>query len=359
MAIKSPFALKTVFGNTDLELKADPGESFLIKNIFIATPATNFITLRTEKTTVGYFRVGGNLGSHLPFAIGKNQHSHDILAGADIVTLSTDGAKPVDSAGNDIAVLELLGAAAAARYKRALQENSISNVGIQTILDHLTKLDLFSGYPVATGENFKITGASQANAIQVVQYEIHEADDIKSDAENGSMSKEYLFMNYGRPAAAIVNSTDTLYDTVQSPAEFPTFPYGKVVPAKTEIDILAIFASDVSETASALGNYTYSKYLKLVFQRSVLFDEDRNGIPHVGIFPPDVINQLSIAEGQSFFGNLTDKDNKAPLLFPDLLKFMEGDELNIYLSTIKVGTGGSIATADTEIALAQKVRRSE
>jgi hypothetical protein len=359
VTLKNPFALKTVFGNTDLELKADPGESFLIKNIFISLPSSNFITLRTEKTTVGYFRVGGNLGSHLPFAIGKNQHSHNILAGADVATLSTDGAKPVDSAGNDIAVLELLGAATGVTYKRALQENSIANVGKQSILDYLSRLGLFSGYPIATGENFKITGASQANAIQVVQYEIHEADDMKADAENGSMSKEYLFMNYGRTSAAVVNSVDTLYDTVQSPAEFPTFPYGKVVPAKNEIDILAFFASDISETGSAIGNYTYSKYLKLVYQRSVLFDEDRNGIPHVGIFPPDVINQLSIAEGQSFFGNLTNKDNKEPLRFPEPLKFSEGDELNIYLSSVKVGTGGSLAVADSEIALCQKVRRIE
>lgn len=359
MTLKNPFALKTVFGNTDLELKADPGESFLIKNIFISNPAGNFITLRTEKTTVGFFRVGGNLGSHLPFAIGKSQHAHDILAGATVAALDAAGSKPVDSAGNDIDDLELTGALTGVRYKRALQENSISNVGKQTILEYLAKLGLFSGYPVATGETFKLSGASQANAIQVVQYEIHEGEDMKPESENGSMSKEYLFMNYGRPAAAIVNSVDTLYDTVQSPAEFPAFPYGKVVPAKSEIDLLAIFASDISETDAALADYTYSKYLKLVYQRSVLFDEDRNGIPHVGIFPPDIVNQLSIAEGQSFFGNLSTKDNKEPLLFPDTLKFKEGDELNIYLSTIMVGTGGSLAVADTEIALCEKVRRAE
>ncbi len=357
MTLKNPFALKTVFGNTDLELKADPGESFLIKNVFIATPASDYITLRTEKATVGYFRVGGNLGSHLPFAIGKNQHSHDLLTGATAAAATENGALMADSAGNEMAAPRLSKTAISTTYKRALQENSIGNIGKQTILDYLAKKGLFAGYPVATGETFKISGASQADAIQVVQYEIHEQDDMKPEAENGSMSKEYLFMNYGRPAENMQLSTDTIYDTTQSPAEFPTFPYGKVVPAKSEIDLLAVFASDVSQTSGALANYTYSQYLKMIYQRTVLFDEDRNGIPHVGLYPPDIINQISLAEGKSFFGNLSTIDSKEPLMFPETLMFKEGDELNIYISTIKVGTGGTIVKADAEIALCLKVRR--
>lgn len=357
MTLKNPYALKTVFGNTDLELKADPGESFLIKNIFIASPVGSYITLRTEKTTVGYFRVDGNLGSHLPFAIGKNQHSHDILTGATAVAATEDGALIADATGNEVANLRLSKTVISTTYKRSLQENTIANIGKQTILEYLSNKGLFAGFPVAAGETFKITGAAQAGSIQVVQYEIHEEGDMKEDAENGSKSKEYLFMNYGRTSAAVVNSVDTLYDTPQTPAEFPTFPFGKVVPAKTELDLLAIFASDISETDAALGNYTYSKYMKLVYQREVLFDEDRNGIPHVGFFAPDVVNQLSVAEGQSFFGNLSTKDNKEPLFFPQALTFKEGDELNIYLTTVKVGTGGSLAVGDAEIALCLKVRR--
>jgi hypothetical protein len=58
MGLLQPLAVKTVLGDTDLELKADPGESFLIKDIRIYNPASNYVTLQTSKTTVGYYRVG-------------------------------------------------------------------------------------------------------------------------------------------------------------------------------------------------------------------------------------------------------------------------------------------------------------
>jgi hypothetical protein len=357
MALKNPFAIKTVFDNTDLELRADPGESFLIKDILISNPLTNYITLRTEKTTVGYFRVGGELGSHLPFKLGKTKHSHDLLTGATAAAANENGALMADSAGNEMTAPRLPKTAISTTYKRALQENAINTYKQDTLLKYLMSKDVFKGYPVANGETFKITGAAQSGAIQAIIYEIYDADDQKSDAENGSHAKEFFFINYGRPAAAINTTVDTLYDTTQTPSEFPAFPYDKIVPAKTELDLIGILASDICIAGDAISKYTYSKYLKMIFDREVLFDEDRNGIPHVGLFAPDVANLVSIGEGKSLFGNYSTVDAQEPFLFPEPLKFAEGDELNIYLSTVLVSTGGSISAARAEIGAIMKSRR--
>ncbi|HID30015.1 MAG TPA: hypothetical protein EYP19_08430, partial [Desulfobacterales bacterium] len=75
MAIKEHFAVKTVLGDNAIELRADPGEAFLVKDILIHNPATDYATVKIEKTTVGYFRVGGSLGSHLPFPYAPTKHA--------------------------------------------------------------------------------------------------------------------------------------------------------------------------------------------------------------------------------------------------------------------------------------------
>ncbi|MQY78064.1 MAG: hypothetical protein GH151_02545, partial [Bacteroidetes bacterium] len=67
---------KTVIGNTDLELEAKTGQGLLIKNIMIFDPTLNYITVSISKTTVGYFRVGGGLGSHLSFHLGRAWHEN-------------------------------------------------------------------------------------------------------------------------------------------------------------------------------------------------------------------------------------------------------------------------------------------
>lgn len=359
MGIKQIFAIKTVFDGTDLELKADADESFLIKDIIISNPVSNYLTLRTEKTTVGYFRVAGDLGSHLPFPLHNTKHSLGFEAIAD-TTPPTEFNDVIDAGGNQLdmafaAVADLASQAVVPRmtYPQQLNPNP------KSILSLLMKEGHFNGYPVASGETFKLTGASQSGSIQSVIYEIHDAGDQKSDAMNGSRANEYLFINYGRPAAAINTTVDTAYDTAQTPSEFPTFPFGKVVPAKTTLELIGLLASDICIAGDAITKYTYSKYIKFVTNREVLFDEDRNGIPHVGRFAPDVAELVAIAEGQSLFGNYSTIDGQMPFMFPSPLIFGEGDELNIFLSTVLVSTGGSISAARAEIGCIMKAKRTE
>jgi len=77
----------------------------------------------------------------------------------------------------------------------------------------------------------------------MIEYERWEPGDIKSDAPNGSKSKEFFYINYGNCGAAIKAAGDHLYTVSANPAEFPDFPFGRVVPAKYSVDILGILGS--------------------------------------------------------------------------------------------------------------------
>jgi len=419
MALKQKLAVKCVLGNNDFELLADPGEAFLIKDIQIYNPATNYITLQTGKTTVGYFRVGGVLGSHLPFLNGRSEprisdhvdaavadhavqahtvtqpsdhpaHSHKAgvfmgsQAGADQTAFVqlTDGAGTIIGANvlgksgettdknimtDTLAALAHSGAAVAdhpalvhavtqaARHSIA----TIPMLGMKTVIGDLIGKAIMGGYPVVEGEKFTITGAKQADAIVLVLYEIYEPDDIKADDLNGSQSKEYTFVQYGNTGDVINISGDSLYDQCQTPATFPDFPFGKDVPAKHKITQIALLASDFAPKGNTGTSYTHTKFLKFICNREVLFDEDRNGLLLLGPTGVNVGGRDRVAEGQSIIGNYSSVDMRPPLFFPEPLEFLPGDELLVYLTTEKTGAGHSISIAAQELAIIQKVERVE
>jgi len=299
MALKEQYMVKTVEDNVDLELEADPGEAFLIKDIHIYNPATNYITLRTQKVSVGYFRVGGTLGNHLHEPI-KDEHK-------------------------------------------------------KTLLGYLADLGVFKGLPVDEGEKFTITGAKQSGARQTVVYEIYDPADISNTMENGSKADTYVYINYGRLPGAVTSGGETEYTVSQNPAEFPDFPFGANVPAKTEIDLIGILASDYFAGTGTSGQGSYTKYLKLIKERDVLFDEDRQGIP-LDAEPKADTTDL-IGEGYSLIGNYSDADLRSPWILPSPITFLPGEELYVGLVHEAKAVAGSIAVDETEIGFIQRVRR--
>lgn len=295
MAVLEDYMVKTVEGNTDLELEADTGESILVKDIQVSNPASNYATVRVQKTVVGYFRVGGTLGNHL-------------------------AVPPADSVK-------------------------------KTLLGLLFDLGLWRGIPVAEGEKLTISGVAQSGAIQKVVYELHDAGDLKPDMPNGSKSETYDFINYGRPSA--VNDGDNLYDSQTNPVEFPNFPFEGDVGAKIKIQLLGMLFSDIGKTSGTEANKQITKYLKFIKDRVTLFDEDRNGIPVIATAPDS--DSTVIGGGFSDFGNYNDVDQKAPFIFPKPLEFNTGEELNIYITT-SVELGSANITADeVELGLITRV----
>jgi len=355
MALKNPYMVKCVVGNTDLELEADPGEAFLVKDIRIYNPASNYITVKIDKATVGYFRVGGTLGSHLPFTLGRTKHSHDITLDSTDVTVAKD--KGIQNVGGTVQN-PALGVAnditSDTTYKRVLGLAGFTTPP-KTILGLLRDLGVFKGFPIAEGQKLAISGAKQSGAIQLVEYEIYDPEDIRKDQQNGTESNEYVFINYGNCGGNVNKTGDTIYNTSASPAEFPDFPFGKDVPANTTIDLIGILASDFAPKENDGTNYCLTQYLKLVKERTILFDEDRNGIL-LRALETDAPGDMDIVgEGMSLIGNYSDVDAKMPLIFPTPITFNAGEELGVYLTTTKGGTGQNIATDEHEIGLILKV----
>lgn len=361
MALKQPFAVKNVLGETDLTLEAGPGESLLVKDIFTHYCSDEYCTITIDKATVGYFRQSGTLGAHIFRLASWNRHSHGITLNTDQPLGETDIYK-VRNARDDntklgMAALKTGDVSGNYRWNEAVQR--ITGGRQEGLLTYLARKGLWKGFPIAEGETLKITGVERTFAKQILIYEIYDAEDMKSETENGSKAAVYTFLNYGNCGGDINTNGDSLFTTSKSPAEFPSFPFGAVVPAKHQVEILGICASPFAPKENDDTDYIYTQYLKLVKDREVLFDDDRNGI----IFENrqlDLTGRVdSVAQGISLIGNKSEYDLNDPLMFDPPLLFKAGDELNIYVTTVSGGDGQAISIKQHEICLIERVTRIE
>jgi len=355
--LKEPLMVKTVVGNSELTLEADPGEAFKVWDIQIYNPASNYLTIKIDKSTVGYFRVGGTLGNHLPIVNKRTEHSHNLILGTEGSAM-TAKIYPITNAGGVASTLEYAASTGkAGTYKRVVQLAGKHVPQDKTILGLLHQLGLFAGYPIAEGQKMTLSGVNQAGALQVVTYETYDPADITRNQPNGSEAKEFLFLNYGSSGAVINKTGDTLFNTSANPAEFPAFPFGKDVPALTEIDIIGVLASDFAPKENDGTDYSLTDYLKLVHGQKTLFDEDLNGLLLMSLLSTNEGSMDAVAEGNSLIGNFSDVDARMPFIFPQVLTFVGGEELNTYLTTTKGGAGKNIATDEQEICFIERVRR--
>lgn len=308
MALKAANQIKKQAGATVLTLRADPGEAFLVKGIKVYSAAGTYVTIRIEKTTVGYLRVDQTYGNHLAFPSCKT-------------TLTVYGGfLPIN------------------------------------LLDLLFQKGIFKGYPIAEGESMVISGAEGAADIKAVLYDIMEPGDIKPDQPNGSKALEYFMISYGDTGAAISDPGDNLLDNPLCPAEFPAFPFGKEVPSKNEILVHGIAASEVGVVNATPALAIHTTFLKLIKDREVLFDEDKNGILFDASNVP-VAAGNHVAEGQSIVGAMTHLDPRPPLLFPEPILFDQGDELNAYISALEPVAASTITALYHVVGFIETVRR--
>ena len=300
MAIKARDQIKWTDSGKTLELEANTGEAFLVKDIMVGGITGGYATISIDKTTVGYFRVdSGNAGSHQHFPI-------------------------VDER----------------KY---------------TLLGYLWEKGIFKGYPVAEGQSLIISVGSTTRI--ALLYDIYEPGDISSDAENGSEAKEYLLVNYGRKASSgVLVHGDNEYNYSILPSEFPDFPYGKDVPAKTTITFYGILASDIGVTSGSAANKQITQYIKLVKDREVLFDEDKRGLIMWGSAPSADGN--NVGNNIAVVGNYSTIDRRLPFMFSEPLTFNAGEELSVIMNTSVLAGSGNIPVELAEIAFIEKIVRT-
>lgn len=278
-------------------LQADAGESFLVKCVYLGpTDSSGYPVFRVDRKTVGAYRGGAQGASHLG-------HMDDTFIPMNLM--------------------------------KWLGEKDI-NVFI----------------PVAEGQTFTVTRAADAGEVTVV-YDMYDAGDIRADMPNGTDSKEFTFLQYMTASAALESVGDHLLNVSLSPAEFPNFPCGDVVPARMKMDILGLVGIPVSKGDGTSG-FTSTEYVKLIKDREVLFDEDRDGIPffatdETGTTAKYQIDFSLIGDCVSIGATLAGPSYGLPLLFDPPLHFESGEELLVYL-TCDFLTAGTIAVTEVRLA---------
>jgi len=320
MALIEPFMVKVSLGTGEdkaVELEAKTGESLLVKDVIIGGSTDEYVLLEIEKTTVGFFRVNQHsLGSHLPAPM----------------TLTKD-------------------------YK--VMRGVVSSGSI-TLISYMVKKGWMRGYPVAEGQTFRVkpyTSGKKVNNVVII-YEKYDAGDIKATDPNGSESKEYVFVNYGRPSKALTSSGDYEISVCKTTEEFPDFPFGKTVPSKTTIEVLGILGSEcINYTDSS--TYTQTKFLKMFKGRTCLFDKDKNGLPFYQAAFSGITAGTHFGRGFSIIGNYSEYDRREPFVPPTPLVFKEGDEVKVYITAGQATNAGSISAEYAEIGFIERITTGE
>lgn len=227
-------------------------------------------------------------------------------------------------------------------YIGDINANHLEQCGVTDVLPNLftrlQQLDIFNGYPIAEGETFEIKPAVEgATIVGAIEYEIYDAGDMTADMPGGSKTKDYLFVNYGTNTAEIGAGAYGDLDKSRNPSEYPAFPFGEAVPAGHEIDIhgvlLKTWGGYVDGTADTM------RFLKMIRDRKVLFNEDRRGI------------YVTQGMGPLTWGSIR-QTNCDVKLFPVPIKFGPGDELNMSLSAAV-----AVTAEDVLMATVQTVRK--
>lgn len=271
-------------GKASGELESRAGESLLVRRIeAYQTEDEDYLTLKTDRVTTGIYRIAGK----------ANGHIETIRVGS----LRFNLMEFLEKRGHNVAL------------------------------------------PVAEGQVFSWVATAAVDAVMIV-FDRYDAGDILKTAPNGSESKEYTFMQYMNVGISPTKAGDSLFDTSLSPAEFPDFPCGKVVPARHKITMLGLIGCPWRDGQADEKGFSTS-YIKMVKDREVLFDIDRKGIPFKGSAGEGttlIYNSLFSLIGAGVYSlGTTDGGQGDPLMFDPPLEFVAGEELNVYVSHTTYG----------------------
>jgi len=291
-----------------LTLQAEVGESFLIKQIYdIPYTGSTFLTARVDRKTVGAWRLSTRTGNHLGYPFRWY------------------------------------------RYKNLMESMAAHGINVSI--------------PVAEGQQFTLYHIGQYDHTVVV-YDRYDAGDIRADMPNGSDAKEYTFVQYMDAGTAPTAPGDIELDTSLSPSEFPDFPCDAVVPAKMKIDVLGLVGSPFVDMDTA-ADWMSTNWVKLIKDREVLFDKDRNGIPfraatksNTGAFYDSTLSLI----GPCVSVNEDVNDANAsciawqePLYFDEPLHFDSGEELKVFIVLQGGGAYTTLPAATIDLAAMLRV----
>lgn len=297
--------VKSITASSGGSITAQAGESLRIKRIEVVPSANDsYIRFSVDQVLVAFYRVQGKSGNHL-----------GTMHGAYLK-------------GN--------------------------------IMEFLTKQGVNVSIPVAEGQTLSVSRYAEAGNVMLI-YDRYDSGDVKSTEPNGSQAKEYTFLQYAKIGATPASSGDFKLDTSLTPAEFPNFPCDAVVPANHTIELLGIAGSPFVQGIAgphSLG----STFLKLIKDREILFDSDRNGIPFNGVNAAAVAtayvsNFSLIGPGTEVLVNTNVITPGDPLMFVPPIVFLTGSELNAWITLAETNTAVWVDNTD-DTAFIMRVKRT-
>ena len=305
MALLRANEFKIVENTNILELRPREGEAFRVKRVEVAKPSTEtFAEIIIGRATTGYFAV--------------NKHGFNHLA-------------PV-----------------------------VAGEATKNIFDVLEEKGKPLIYPVAEGEAFIVRTTNNVDFIKVI-YDVYEAADVKPDEPNGSQSNELFYLLYLTNATDWDDPNKEFYtlDAMLNPEEFPNFPI-ESVPSKATIELHGIFgvplATSKGDGSNTLGT-SFTKRVRLYYQRKVLFDPDRRGFLFKGnegysetgtkqtYDYSEIVNELPFVE---------DHQRKMKF-FDEPLVFESGEELLVQVGT-KIDADAPIQAGKITVGLILKIK---
>lgn len=224
-----------------------------------------------------------------------------------------------------------------------------------TIIDALVAAGLWPVIPLAEGEELTIT-APGANDYAEVEYDLYEGGDVKAEEDNGSKSRKSRLFQVISNSAIVEAAGDAPLDQSDLAAEFIDFPGGKIVPARTEMHLLAMFGIAAGISKSTATHTQHTTYIKMLADRVDLIDKDLAGFPFVG----------DIDEASEALSYLTDSGRlfcgvaaRMPglIVFPEPIVFEAGVELNVFATVVEDAAGGDFAAAALKLGMVFDVLR--
>jgi len=359
MVLVEPLMVKSDLGNTagqTVTLKAEK-KSFLIKDIMVANADATYTEILIDKVSVGFFRTYGVLGNHLGFPLGFSKHAHSLTTSITAAADITSFAGLDDALTNEVASKILGNLTADTTYPRAMDyAKGLSPQA--TLLNFLIEVGWMAGYPIADGQKLTIRPYVKTEYLGdvLIVYEEYDAGDMSSEMPNGSRAAEFLFTGYGDVGSVITTAKDYHLNNSNIPIIYPQFPFDVSVPSGYTIDILGILGSE-SLDYDAAADYSQTKYLKMLKDRKVLFDDERNGLLFYQPVPSDAVVGVLFAEGLSMVGGFSEFDRRAPFIFPEPLHFVAGEELTAYITAAISTAAGEIAQGYSEIGFIMRATR--
>lgn len=277
MALKRQGMHKVQDGVGTLELHADAGESLRVTRIRAndLTCALEYIEPTIDRKTVGYFRI----------------------TACDLAS--------------DILMNELVATPRCA----------------VNIFDQLKARGRPLTFPVAEGQTFRIVGA--ADVIIDVEHDLFDSGDVAATEVNGTESPEFFYIERGSNAAEIaIGETEHRIINSITPGEFPDFPFEGVAGARSTFEVYGIIGQPVAVCDATPAFNGATERLRLVREREILMDPDREGL----LFRGDATLAVAGTEYtriDSVVGhNLNPLD--LPLFFDEPLVFEPGSELAVF-----------------------------